>query len=1432
MRSSTVRLSLAGVALLLLGSRGHQAAGTDPFRIPVVLDAPEPRFEALGDGSIARLDGFGESSRTDEPAVPIKILLVAIPEGMTPALEIGRSDVRPIGDYDAAPVPRLRVRDRAAADPERDATPEFRRDPAVYGRHAWFPQSPVRLGRIGYLREQRFVEVIYTPLLVDPAGRRARFYSHVEAQVRLDGAVAEDTGDAAGRGGAGRGAALESAPGSFVPDPHFESAYAASLLNYEQGKRFRVRRRGPAAAQAPVSGAVAAEGAAAEAAPLPAANAGPRYKLSVTQSGVYRLTQSYLQAQAPDLLATDPRTWAVLVDGVEIPIAIRDAAGGSGEADGVFGASDTLDFYGRGKTAPPTVLNYDFPQPLTDVFQQNDFTSTQVYWLVATGVQGGHDRIPTVGGAPVSGFTQATDFQASAVWEENNIYFPLLDNDPFFSFPGLLAQSSDQQRNLSLALPGIAPGAWSATVTGRLRGGSDLTADNDHRTRLWVNSDTVNVSDAVWDGEVIQTQSFNVPAASLSNPVTLHALAVTQAGISVDRQYLDTLTVTYRRAFTASGETLEFTVPNQDGRYPISGLSATAPVVYEVGRPLAANGEADAVQITGAAPGGAPTTQWTFEVAHDASPGAPATRTFVVAGPGGVRLPDSAVAAAAPLLAVPGQSAGMIVIAARSAVDASPGGALDLLLQHRLQAQGLTSKVVFIDQVYDEFSGGRRDANAVKSFLAYAYANWRGPLGQDPPPAFVLLVGDATPDYKNNLQRADWVDQVPTPMMLIESSIIGYYSSDNWLAAVNGADQVPDLHLGRISTRTPAASGAVFDKIRHFETTPPAGLWKGRAVMSASEGKVAGESDQFETIGNSLMSEYFSTPPMSAAQPPLYYDNPPWNATDNAGFNTALRNALNAGEGVLTYVGHGGFDVWGLDSFWSTADAMALTNGSMLPFMVNMNCLSGGFHYLAASGSMAEGFVNNPNGGAVAAFAPSGLSNAFIGSVVSDSLFASLLGPGRERRLGPATLQARLALWGQGSIVDMQSYTFLGDPASTLATPAPPPPTGLGATPGNGFVDLAWTAPVQPAASTRIYRAAISPSGNYTAVTCTSTGTTSCRDQTVVNGTRYYYFAVSADAEGFEGAVSNFNADCNAGPGCVTALPINLTPPAAPTGLVLRDTGAGDRLGVSWNANPEPDIKRYTLRYGTVSGSYTGSLSVNAPATSTVLTGLTTGIRTYAVLIATNTSGVDGAPTPETSEVPHVFEGISPPRAISDLALNRSGNDVVLTWSRPTVDIYGRPTSVVAYRVYRGSTPNFQVAPGSLLATLNDGAVTTFTHTGGINLAGNSYYLVTAVDAAGLVSGAGRELPNGTGDLAVSFTAPSTAHLTWSPVTTDLTGLPTILDHYQVHLTATPVGRGSLGPSTLFLDNVTTTSIDISVTGPRAFISVLAVDNRGNLSPF
>jgi hypothetical protein len=1443
MISPTSRIVLLSLLLLAVVAPGQGAPASQS--VPLSLDIPELQLRPSAGGVVPVLDGFGLTSRPGEPALPMRILMVAIPEGAVPSLTIRSAGYRTLTDLDIAPVPRPRVRDREGMDPGdgQSAPPQlsasgapgrsagrgddhrvdqdFRRAPAVFGRDAFQPEVPLRLGRVGALRDQAFVEVYYTPLVYNPVRREGRLYGNIDAVVTFDMPAGET--------------ATTAAPA----DPYFEDAYRAALVNYEQGRFFRSRGhgsrgrgRGPAmAAGSPVatSGGPAAANAV-ESAPLATAPAGPRFKITVSQRGLYRLDLAYLNANAPALLATDPRTWGLEVDGVEVPISILDAAGGTGEADGVFGAGDTLEFFGQPKSEPPTLLNMDLGAMVPAVYAANDFTDTQVYWLTTGANAGGHKRIPVVSGAPVSGFAPAADFEDTATWEQNNLFVPLGAADPYFSSPSLLAGSAAAQRDIPLGLPGLAPAAVPVSVTARLRGGSALEETPDHRTRLWLNSDTVNSGDFTWDDEIIFEQTFSVPRASVSDPVTLHVQAETQTGISVDRQYPDWIKVKYRRLFTAAGDVLIFSVPNQNGRYLVSGLGATAPRVLEIGRPVAGNGEADSIALTGATPSGAPTSAWTFEAATDAAAGT--TRTFAVIGPAGTRLPDTMTQAADPVLAIPGQQADYIVIGTPQTIDPSPGGSLDLLMSHRLATQGLHGRVVFLDRIYDEFSFGRRDANAIRSFLMYAFANWRGASGTETPPSFVLLVGDATPDFKNTLQRADWIDQVPTPIMFQVSSIIGYYSSDNWLAAVAGADQIPDLNLGRISARTTAASAAIFDKIRLFETSAPSGTWKGHAVLTAGDGKFVGDSDKFKQVNDDIATSYFSQAPYSHPTPPLYFDTPPWNATDPAGFKSAIISEINAGAGVFTFVGHGNFENWGLDTFFTTSDALALTNGQRLPFMVNINCLSGGFHYLLPIGSLAEGMVNNPAGGAIAALAPSGLSNAFIGSYVTDSTFLSLYGPERETVLGPATLPMRSVLWQRGSIVDLQGYTFLGDPASRIATPAPAPPTAIHATAGNGQVTLAWTPPAIPAALTRIYRATGTPGATSAAIACTPAGPSSCVDSTVVNATRYYYFAVSVDAEGFAGADSNFNSDCDAGPDCVTARPINPNPPAVPAGLQVRDAGTGGRLDISWTKNPETDIKRYTLRYGTTPGAPTGSTQTGPTATSVSLFGLQNGTRYYVTLTATNTSDLESAATPELSEVPHIFEGIAPPRAIDDLTVNRAGNDLVLAWSRPVMDIYGRPTNVVGYRVYRGTTPNFAINPAAPFATINSGATVTFTHTGGVTLAGDAYYVVTAVDSNGLVSGAGRDLPNGVGSLDVTLPNVSTVHLTWLPVTTDVQGLPTLVHHYQIHVTSTPVPRSQLGPATLFQDNVTTTSADLPLPAGMKFISVLAVDNRGNLSPF
>lgn len=417
--------------------------------------------------------------------------------------------------------------------------------------------------------------------------------------------------------------------------------------------------------------------------------------------------------------------------------------------------------------------------------------------------------------------------------------------------------------------------------------------------------------------------------------------------------------------------------------------------------------------------------------------------------------------------------------------------------------------------------------------------------------------------------------------------------------------------------------------------------------------------------------------------------------------------------------------------------------------------------------------------------------------------------------------------------MDLQSYTFLGDPATILATPAPPPPSGLAAAAGNGEVTLSWVPAPQPVTGYRFYRAESSPPGPYGVIPCDPATTTSCVDRTVVNGKTYYYYAASVDTEGYEGRASNLNNDCDSGPECVVARPFNPDPPSAPTGLTARDPGSGGRIDAAWQPNPERDIKEYSLYYGTQSTGYSNKLKLGATTASTTLTGLTDGIRYYFALSATNTSGHESSLSAEVIGVPHLIQGIAPPQAISDLTLTRSGSDLILAWSRPTVDIYGRPTTVVGYNIYRGASPGFQPFASAPYASLSGGSITTYADPGAAAPVGNFYYLVNALDGSGFMSGAGRELPNGISGLAISQVNATTLHLSWPAVTTDIQGLDTIIDHYQVHRTDRPVGRGSLNASTVVpgLDNVRALSVDLTVTPGASFFSVLAVDDKGNLSP-
>src|SRR5204862_3005832 len=95
---------------------------------------------------------------------------------------------------------------------------------------------------------------------------------------------------------------------------------------------------------------------------------------------------------------------------------------------------------------------------------------------------------------------------------------------------------------------------------------------------------------------------------------------------------------------------------------------------------------------------------------------------------------------------------------------------LPLIRAH--QAQGTSSTVALIGDLYDEFNFGERSPYAVRSFLQYAKQNWKTA------PKYLLLHGRASVDPRNFLGFGH-LDFVPTKIVPTSSLMT---ASDDWFS--------------------------------------------------------------------------------------------------------------------------------------------------------------------------------------------------------------------------------------------------------------------------------------------------------------------------------------------------------------------------------------------------------------------------------------------------------------------------------------------------------------------------------------------------------------------------------------------------------------------------------------------------------------------------
>jgi hypothetical protein len=561
--------------------------------------------------------------------------------------------------------------------------------------------------------------------------------------------------------------------------------------------------------------------------------------------------------------------------------------------------------------------------------------------------------------------------------------------------------ATDGARSFSVSAP-EAGGAGTARLRVGLQGATATGTAEEHHAVIRING--TEVGEARWTGlaaheaELEFDQALLLPGAN-----TIEIVALLEPGVPYSIFYVDSFDLTYTRSFQAAGDALPFRGGGH-ASVTLGGFADPRIDVFDVTDPL------NPRRLVG------PTVDGAAGNAR-VSLAPAAGREYLAVSPAGWRSPRISGDAASQLR-VAGQGADYLVVAPRALLAAARE------LAGLREAQGLEVAVVDVEDVYDEFSDGLADPRAIRDFLAWTWSRW------SPAPRYAVLAGKGSFDERDNLGLGGNL----LPPFLTRTPD-GLFAADNRYGDVNG-DGVPEIAVGRLPVRTAAELSALVAKIAAYEAAPPAD-WSGRALLVSDdpEGGV-----DFAADGGLL-----------AAAVPGGYETETISLSPGGleGARAALLDALGAGAGVLSYLGHGALDRLAAEGLLTSADVAGLGNGSRLPVVAALTCIINRFE-VPGFAALGEELVRAPGAGAAAVWAPSGLSSHAEARDLGAAFLRELGRPPGERveRIGDAirrALQAHAVAGGLATLLDV--YNLLGDPALLVKRP-PPASTPGGGTPG------------------------------------------------------------------------------------------------------------------------------------------------------------------------------------------------------------------------------------------------------------------------------------------------------------------------------------------------------------------------------------------------
>ncbi|TDB65796.1 putative type IX secretion system sortase PorU2 [Arundinibacter roseus] len=325
---------------------------------------------------------------------------------------------------------------------------------------------------------------------------------------------------------------------------------------------------------------------------------------------------------------------------------------------------------------------------------------------------------------------------------------------------------------------------------------------------------------------------------------------------------------------------------------------------------------------------------------------------------------------------------------------------------------GFNVLVADVQELYDPFNYGERGPLAIRNFLDFQ-------LNARPKEAYLLLIGKGVsfPDVLKSWQDRDFV---PT---------FGYPGSDLLLSAglAGQAADHPTYRTGRINAGTPEEVLAYLDKVKEFESNQDRTFSK--RVLHLSGGKSSYEIADLQKILSDispLAEKAFLRGPVESIV----------KQSAEPVENVNIAPQINAGVGLVTFMGHASPTVPDLNIGFATSAGSQLSNAGKYPFMYFNGCGVGNVFYRYET--LATDWLLAANKGAIGVLSNSYWSYAPTSARYLAALYKTLFAeePWLGKPIGEVLQKVGDEILANNptpyDVANVHQLILLGDPAVVL----------------------------------------------------------------------------------------------------------------------------------------------------------------------------------------------------------------------------------------------------------------------------------------------------------------------------------------------------------------------------------------------------------------